>query len=94
MRVKMQVSIASRDWSFQPGEIVDLPDEQARTWIAVGHASRVSPTTPLTSREINLRDLDAEEVLHHRCAHCERRARFVLENRAYCPRHFRAKLSH
>ena len=92
MRVKMQVSIASSTWSYQPGQVVDIDDEKARTWIKNGHAERVAPGTPLTNREMNLRDLDAEEALNHSCIHCGRRAARVLDNKPLCGAHYRAML--
>lgn len=98
MRVRMLVSIAGgtagKIFSFQPGEVVDLEDSpQTRAWIQHGHAEKVSQSTPLTDRDLNLRDLDADEALTRRCFACDRRrARFVLRNQAYCPQCFRAAL--
>ena len=36
-KVKMYVSIASPDWSYVPQQEVELDDELALTWDAVGH---------------------------------------------------------
>lgn len=92
MKIKMRVSIASSTFSYQPGEVIDLADEKlARTWLQVGHAEKVPANTPLSNRDINLCDLDADEVLHRHCSHCNRRASFVLKNKPYCPQHFRAE---
>ncbi len=89
----MLVSIASANFSYQPGEVVDLPDDaQTRAWLANGHAEKVPAKTPLTDRELNARDLDADAARAHRCTHCERRAAYVFQNKAYCPQHYRAEL--
>lgn len=51
MTVKMQTAIAghadpkhglANDFSFGPGEVVDLPDELAAKWIDAGHATDAS----------------------------------------------------
>ena len=39
MKVRILTSIASATWSYGPGEIVDMPDEQATTWIKSGLAA-------------------------------------------------------
>lgn len=88
-RVRMNVSIAGtvegRDFSAQPDDIIDLPANVAKKWIAVRHASPVAPGTPLSERDTDLRDLSAEEALHYRCAACdERRAETVIANKPYC----------
>jgi hypothetical protein len=89
----MNVSIASADFSFQPGEVIDLPDAQARTWIGSGHATQVNGKTPLTNRnDISVRDLDMQEALTHGCVHCGRRAARVLGNKPYCLAHYKAEL--
>ena len=82
----MRVSIASSQFSYQPGEVVDLEDTpQTRAWLANGHAEKVSSKTPLTDRDINLRDLDCDEIRTHGCVHCNRRAAYVFKNQPYCP---------
>ena len=93
MRIRMNVSIASAQFSHQPGDVVDVDDELAAKWVSGGHAERVSPRTPLSNRNnFDLRDLDADEALSRTCVHCNRRARFVLRNKAFCPQHFRSEL--
>jgi hypothetical protein len=39
-KVRMKVSIASSDWSFYPGQIVELPVEIATAWCDCGHAEQ------------------------------------------------------
>lgn len=39
MKVRIEVSIAGNDFSFCPGEEVEMPDEQATIWIGSGLAS-------------------------------------------------------
>jgi hypothetical protein len=41
--VKILVSIASADWSYVPGQVVQMPAEQAATWIGSGLAAGVEP---------------------------------------------------
>ena len=93
MRVRMLVSIASAKFSYQPNEIVDLEDSpQTRAWVEHGHAEKVSSKTPLSNRDIELADLTADQALHHRCTHCDRRAAYVFGNKPYCPAHYRAEM--
>lgn len=40
MLVRMSVSIASATFSYQPGQLVDLPVSLAEAWLACGHARR------------------------------------------------------
>jgi hypothetical protein len=87
----MKVSIASRDWSYQPGEVADVEEPLARTWLANGHAESVPAKTPLTDREINLRDLDADEALSRVCENClHHRARIAFQGRGLCTSCYRA----
>lgn len=49
MRVRINQAIASNDWSYRRGQIVEMGEEQGLTWIASGLASPAeSPveTTP------------------------------------------------
>lgn len=41
MRVQVLKSIAAFDWDYQSGQVVEMADEQARTWIGSG---LVTPT--------------------------------------------------
>lgn len=41
MKVRILTSIASAAWSYAPGDIVDMPDEQALAWIKGGNAAPV-----------------------------------------------------
>jgi len=91
-RVRMKVSIAAPTFSYQPNEVADVEEKLARQWIAVGHAERVSPQTPLSLRDFDYRDLDAEEALRWPCTHCQRRSARVLRGKPYCLAHFRAEL--
>ena len=95
-RVKITVSIAGtyagQDFSYQPGDVVDLERDLAVKWVLVGHAERVDDDTPTTERDLDLRDLDIEEALTRPCTHCSRRARFVFQNRPFCAGHYRAEM--
>jgi len=46
MKVRVLTSIASATWSYAPGEIANMPEEQAKTWIKSGLAApvEVGPT--------------------------------------------------
>ncbi len=92
IRLRVNVSMASPTFSHQPGEIIDLAADQAEKWIRSKLAVQVSKDTPLSSANDLLADLSAEECRQHRCTHCDHRAAYVLKNRPYCPRHFRAEL--
>jgi hypothetical protein len=37
----MKVSIAGNDFSFHPGEQVDIDDDLAKKWIEVGHCEQI-----------------------------------------------------
>lgn len=39
MQVCILVSIASAEWSYVPGQIVEMDDDLARTWISSGLAA-------------------------------------------------------
>ena len=92
-KVQMKVSIASSDWSYQPQQVVMLDIDLAKAWRAAGHCIFVTGPLPVTdfSGRDGLSDLDAEQALHHRCTHCDRRAAYVFQNRAYCPVHYLAE---
>jgi hypothetical protein len=91
-KIRMNVSIASASWAFQPGQVVSIDADTADKWIRGGHAQPVGKNTPVSNGDL-LADLDAESALRHHCSSCEkRRARFVLRNRAYCPQCFRAAM--
>jgi hypothetical protein len=91
VKVRMNVSIASETWAYQPGQVIALEPKQARQWVEVGHATPVDPATPVTPPDL-LGDLRADEVLRHTCTHCSRRARFVFQNKPFCERCYRAEL--
>ncbi len=42
MKVKILVSIAGQNFSYYPGQIVDLKKEEALQWIEGGNAERIS----------------------------------------------------
>jgi hypothetical protein len=42
-KVKVLVSIASAEWSYVPGQIVEMPADQAATWVASGLAEPLAP---------------------------------------------------
>jgi hypothetical protein len=93
----MNVSIAGKlpggaDFDAQPGQVVDVEKRLAKKWVEVGHATRVSESTPLTAPGS---DLSAEEALRRRCCCCdERRGQLVFDNEAYCERCYRAVLGY
>ena len=80
-----------RDFSAQPGDIIDVEAGLAKKWIRGGHGTEVAPGTPLTERDLSLADLSIEEALQHRCMHCDRRAQTVFQNKPFCLRHARAE---
>lgn len=43
MQVRILVSIASAEWSYTPGQIVEMDDALARTWIGSGIAEPAEP---------------------------------------------------
>lgn len=45
MQVRILVSIASAEWSYVPGQIVEMDDDMARTWIGSGLAEPAEPTS-------------------------------------------------
>jgi len=42
MEIKITVSIAGADFSYSPGQIVDMPAARAKKWIKRGHAVAVN----------------------------------------------------
>ncbi len=46
MKVRILVSIASPDWAYAPGEVVELPAEQAQAWVDAGLAEAVEQPAP------------------------------------------------
>jgi hypothetical protein len=95
-RVRMNVSIAGtdergRDFSAQPGDVIDIEASLAKKWIRGNHGTEVPPGTPLTERDLNLLDLSIEEALQRRCTRCDRRAQTVFKNKPFCSRHARAE---
>lgn len=96
-KIEIRVSIAGTvdgdpNWSAQPGDIVEIDSATATKWVASKLAVRAAKDAPLTSQNNLLLDLTAEECLRRNCTHCQRRAKFVLRNKPYCPGHFRAEL--
>jgi hypothetical protein len=89
-KVEMKVSIASADWSYQPGQVVLLDKDLAAKWIRGGHAVAVNGSLPLTDFNSldGLADLDAEQAMTYACIHCPTRASYVLRQRPLCKRHF------
>jgi hypothetical protein len=47
IRVRFLQSIASAEWSFSPGEVVDLPRRAAEVEIRTGRAELAPPDAPL-----------------------------------------------
>lgn len=43
MKIQMKTMSAGPDGSFQPGQIVDLPEEKAKAFVAGGYAVDVTP---------------------------------------------------
>lgn len=92
-KVRMNVSIASETWAFQPGMIAEVDAGLARQWLRSGLASSVDKNTPVSSPDL-LADLSAEEALQRICESCnQRRAHFVFQNVPYCERCYRAMLA-
>ena len=94
-KVRMNISIASEAWSYQPGQVIEIDADLAKKWVRGGHATPVNGDTPLTRFDTldGLADLSAAEALRHRCSSCDvRRARFVLRNKPFCPQCYRAEL--
>ncbi len=46
MWVRIKVSIASDDWSYVPGDVVDMDDDRATLWIEGGNAEKYEPEQP------------------------------------------------
>ena len=96
MKLKMEVSIAGmlngKEFSAQPGQIIDVPTVTAKAWIRAGHGVSVPESTPVTDGSDPLRDLSIEEALQRHCVHCATRAAFVLRNQPLCARHFRSEM--
>ncbi len=44
MQVRILVSIASAEWSYAPGQIVEMDDALARIWISSGLAELAEPS--------------------------------------------------
>lgn len=47
MRVRMLKSIAAFDWDYQPGQVVDLPEDTAAAWCASGIATAAELETAM-----------------------------------------------
>lgn len=43
MQVRILVSIAAAEWSYAPGQIVEMDDALARIWIGSGLAEAAEP---------------------------------------------------
>jgi hypothetical protein len=92
IKCKMLVSIASEDWSAQPGEVHMIDSVLAKKWIKGGViAERAAPDAPLTSSNDLLRDLSLIEARNGPCRWCYRRGTHVLGNFPYCRAHFRSQ---
>jgi hypothetical protein len=98
-RIRMNVSIAGtdergRDFSAQPGDVIDVETSLAKKWLRGNHGTEVPRGTQLTERDLNLADLDLEEALTRWCEHCPpgKRAETVFRNKALCRRHARAEM--
>lgn len=44
MQVRVLVSIASAEWSYVPGQVVEMDEAMARTWIGSGLAEPAEPS--------------------------------------------------
>jgi len=45
MKVRILVSIAGLDFSYVPGQVVDMPSDKAAAWISGGNAEKVGRET-------------------------------------------------
>jgi hypothetical protein len=95
-RIRMNVSLAGmvghRDFSAQPGDVVDVPADLAKKWVR-SNLAEPAPDAQLSDPDVRLADLTAEEALCRNCESCEqRRATTVLRNRAFCRACYRAHL--
>jgi hypothetical protein len=52
MRVRVKVSIAGLDFSYQPGEVAELAEDPAAAWLACGHAELLEPIDPKPGAEV------------------------------------------
>lgn len=50
LKVKMNVSIASADWSFAPGDVIELDVELAHAWLESGHALKIDDAKLSTTK--------------------------------------------
>lgn len=46
MKIKLLVSIASASWSYSPGQIAEIDDEEAKRLINAGLAKKLDDTKP------------------------------------------------
>ena len=45
MKIRLKVGLAGLHFSYPPGHVLDLPDDQARRYIAAGSAELAEPAT-------------------------------------------------
>ena len=43
MEVRMKIAISGTEFSYRPGQKVDVSDEIGRAWIKAGHAAPLDP---------------------------------------------------
>ena len=96
-KVRMLVSIAGtvagKDFSAQPQQVVSIDSKQAEAWLRSGHAEPVPQNTPLSESD-EFHDLSMEEALLRVCSNCNaRQAQFVLRNRPFCAACYQAFLN-
>ncbi|WP_254509883.1 hypothetical protein [Anatilimnocola floriformis] len=55
MQIRIETSIASADWSFAPGQLIDvgthIPAEMAAAWLDSGIATRTTETASLKRKK-------------------------------------------
>ncbi len=51
VKVRILVSIASADWSYYPGQEVEMDEEMARNWIKGGNAAPIADAVETATAE-------------------------------------------
>ena len=62
MLVSIAGTVAGKDFSAQPQQVVSIDSRQAKAWIKSGHAEAVPQNTPLSESD-EFHDLSMEEAL-------------------------------
>lgn len=51
MKVLIHTALAGENFSYSPGEIVDVEDTEGARWINAGYASPAAPQVPIEKRK-------------------------------------------